>query len=146
MENKLSKALHLALAAVTLLAALALIWACADIYIEGNLPENIQNGVHLVPVFSREAVGLRLRALTPLFILWALLLIAAFIFARPAGGKKPPKPRPAGPFTAKKPGALIPGLILAAAIVFILLGVMNGGAKDVLIKAVNICTECIGLG
>ncbi|MBQ7139309.1 MAG: thioredoxin [Clostridia bacterium] len=37
-------------------------------------------------------------------------------------------------------------LILCAAIVFILLGVMNGGAYDVLVKAINICTECIGLG
>ena len=31
-------------------------------------------------------------------------------------------------------------------IVFIVLGVMNGGLRDVLVKAVNICTECIGLG
>lgn len=37
-------------------------------------------------------------------------------------------------------------LILCTAIVFILLGVMNGGAYDVLVKAINICTECIGLG
>lgn len=33
-----------------------------------------------------------------------------------------------------------------AAITFIVLGVMNGGLRDVLVKAVNICTECIGLG
>ena len=25
-------------------------------------------------------------------------------------------------------------------------GVLNGGMRDVLVKAVNICTECIGLG
>jgi len=36
--------------------------------------------------------------------------------------------------------------ILAVAAVFIVLGVVNGGARDVLVKAVNICTECIGLG
>ena len=35
-------------------------------------------------------------------------------------------------------------LLLAAAL--IALGVWNGGARDVLIKATNICTECIGLG
>ena len=34
--------------------------------------------------------------------------------------------------------------ILAAALV--VLGVGNGGMRDVLIKAINICTECIGLG
>lgn len=32
------------------------------------------------------------------------------------------------------------------AITFIVVGVFNGGANDVLIKAINICTECIGLG
>ena len=32
------------------------------------------------------------------------------------------------------------------AITFIVVGVLNGGANDVLIKAINICTECIGLG
>ena len=37
-------------------------------------------------------------------------------------------------------------LALCVAIVFILLGVMNGSAYDVLVKAINICTECIGLG
>ncbi len=38
------------------------------------------------------------------------------------------------------------GVILAVALVFIILGIVNGGMTDVLGKAVNICTECIGLG
>ena len=32
------------------------------------------------------------------------------------------------------------------AVTFVLVGIFNGGANDVLIKAINICTECIGLG
>jgi hypothetical protein len=36
--------------------------------------------------------------------------------------------------------------LIAVAIVFIILGVSNGGMEDVLGKAVRICTECIGLG
>lgn len=32
------------------------------------------------------------------------------------------------------------------AIAFIIAGALNGGASDVLTKAINICTECIGLG
>jgi len=31
-------------------------------------------------------------------------------------------------------------------LLFIVLGILNGGLKDVLAKAVKICTECIGLG
>ena len=37
-------------------------------------------------------------------------------------------------------------VILAIGAVFIIHGTINGGARDVLIKAINICTECIGLG
>ena len=38
------------------------------------------------------------------------------------------------------------GVVLVAAITFIVVGIVNGGANDVFIKAINICTECIGLG
>ena len=38
------------------------------------------------------------------------------------------------------------GVILAIAIVFIIIGMTNGGMADVLGKAIRICTECIGLG
>lgn len=37
-------------------------------------------------------------------------------------------------------------VIIAIGVTFIVLGVLNGGARDVLIKAINICQECIGLG
>ena len=36
--------------------------------------------------------------------------------------------------------------ILAVALVFIVVGIFNGSANDVLTKAIKICTECIGLG
>ena len=36
--------------------------------------------------------------------------------------------------------------VLTVAVVFIVIGIFNGGMGDVLAKAVKICTECIGLG
>ncbi len=36
--------------------------------------------------------------------------------------------------------------LLAAAALLLTAGLLNGGALDVLAKAVNICSECIGLG
>lgn len=36
--------------------------------------------------------------------------------------------------------------VLAISIAFIVEGVKNGGADSVLVKGINICTECIGLG
>ena len=36
--------------------------------------------------------------------------------------------------------------VIVCAFIFIILGIFNGGAEDVLKKAIAICTECIGLG
>ena len=36
--------------------------------------------------------------------------------------------------------------LLCVSITLIILGILNGGALDVLAKAVRICSECIGLG
>ena len=61
--------------------------------------------------------------------------------------KAAPKAAPA-PAAAEK-RSLTPAvrlMLLGAALLFIVLGVMNGGLYDVLVKAINICTECIGLG
>ena len=37
------------------------------------------------------------------------------------------------------------GALFVVAVVFIVLGIINGGAADVLTKAIKICSECIGL-
>ena len=37
-------------------------------------------------------------------------------------------------------------VLYALAVILIVTGIGNGGMRDVLIKAINICTECIGLG
>ncbi len=41
---------------------------------------------------------------------------------------------------------IIRGAVAVAGVVFVVLGITNRGVYDVLAKAVNICTECIGLG
>ena len=37
-------------------------------------------------------------------------------------------------------------IIIVAAVILIIVGVFNGSARDVLYKAITICTECVGLG
>lgn len=144
--KKASRVLRLASALAALLLAAALIWLCADIYLSGSAPENMENGVYLSPIYSRENVAARLSALAP-WGLGCLALLAVSLFVNAlAPGDKAKGSRPAPPEAQKRAKPLVPALLLAAALVFILLGVMNGGARDVLIKAVNICTECIGLG
>ena len=45
---------------------LLLCWQCLDIYLTGNLPENINAGVYISPVYSREIVSAHLTTLAPL--------------------------------------------------------------------------------
>lgn len=49
-------------------------------------------------------------------------------------------------FQTEKGLAVIRIAVLACAVAFIVVGVCNGGMKDVFAKAIKICTECIGLG
>ena len=37
-------------------------------------------------------------------------------------------------------------VVLVVAAIFVIAGIFNGSMEDMLIKAVNICTECVGLG
>ncbi len=73
-----------------------------------------------------------------------------------ASGKGAPLASPSQ-FEAKKSAALkfldskyaklgIRLAVCALGVTFVLVGIFNGDAQDVLQKAINICTECIGLG
>ena len=61
---------------------------------------------------------------------------------RPSGKVRPCPPRK----QMDKPIKIARISVFVLGVLFIVLGMMNGGARDVLIKAINICTECIGLG
>lgn len=41
---------------------------------------------------------------------------------------------------------MIQGILLATAVLFICVGIFRGEAETVLLKAINICLECIGIG
>ena len=134
-------------AAATLLVTALLCIGFVSIYLAGQSSENLVNGVYLSPVFTRENVGEMLLRLAPVFVIYGLLVVAAFVVQAMSGSKSDtdPTPRPVRYTDGPRQGAA--RFILAAlALLFIILGVMNGGARDVLIKAINICTECIGLG
>ena len=48
--------------------------------------------------------------------------------------------------TDQKPRKILCAVLLVVAVLLIVAGVFNGSADDVHHKAVNICTECVGLG
>ena len=51
-----------------------------------------------------------------------------------------------GPVDPPKKTAIPQVVIIVAAVVLIIAGAFNGSVRDVLYKAITICTECVGLG
>ena len=72
------------------------------------------------------------------------LRIGGWIAQAPAA-KAPAPLVSVSPETARR-RILVRRVLMAAAVLFIVLGIFNGSMKDVLIKAIKICTECVGLG
>lgn len=147
--QKSLKILQWILTFATIGILLLLCWQCLDIYLTGNRPENISAGVYLSPVYSVQAVAQKLSSASPLLVIYAgiaVVTVIAHIFLgkkqRTTGKVYPCPPRAA----AGKSLGIARITVLCLGVLFIILGVMNGGARDVLVKAINICTECIGLG
>lgn len=128
----------------TLLAAL-LIAGAVGLYREGMALRAA--GDVAAPLFTRERVAGRLAKLAPLAgLALGLTLVGLALGVRDA------RRRPAAcgkiPVRGEEPRrtARLRLVLLALAAAMIALGACNGGARDVLYKAVNICTECVGLG
>lgn len=138
--------------AATLLVAALLIYHCLSIYLVGVSPANLgADGVRLQDIYTREMVAQHFGQMAWAVWLWAAAL-AAQIAVRLALPCALPKPRPLrvretpGDAPAKPRYALLRIVLYAVALFMIVAGILNGGMRDVLVKAVNICTECIGLG
>ncbi len=109
-------------------------------------------------IFTREAIAGRLAPALGLLIAVCVLTAAAWICG--ARDRIPPvmrgKPLPpaelraahekAALTPADRRTALLRAGVLAAAALLLAAGLMSGGFRDVLVKAVNLCAECVGLG
>ncbi len=147
--KKAQSILKLITGAATVLAAVLLIWQCIDIYRTGTAPENqIAAGVFIRSVYSREIIAERFARIAWAIWTWAVLAIVALIvcsLGRTSARRALPARHtnePAGKAGIHS-GSIVIGVI---AIALIAIGVLNGGMRDVFVKAINICTECIGLG
>ena len=147
--QKTLKMLRWVFSIATVAIVLLLCWQCLDIYLMGNRPENLQAGVYLSPVYSVEVVSKRLAAVTPLLIVYAIIA-AVTVFMQLSYGnpwRNTGKTSRYQPRQLNGKAVIIARLaVLSLGVLFIILGLINGGSRDVLVKAINICTECIGLG
>lgn len=83
--------------------------------------------------------------LAVLIALIAVCLLAGFIKRQPEKRKKPDEYKRAKAIKKRTETAARVGAVVFA-LLMIVFGIINGGLYDVFVKAVNICTECIGLG
>ena len=147
------------LATFAVLALLAmLIWQCVDVYLTGaHLPPDAD-----VSMYSMDDVVFRIRKLSLPMGICLILILASIIthvntpvpYTAP-GQSTPSSQQRSSPkdvasaerYSAPHRNAGIARLFLyIVAIICILVGLSNGGLFDVFVKAINICTECIGLG
>ena len=133
--DKQTKIARIALVAGCIMILFLLAMACLDIYLEGV-------------GFSRETIVERLGIIGPMLAVSAAVAViaAATLFG---SRKKNPEKKAEGLYKAPgegKKGGKMWSIMLPLALLLIALGAYNGGARDVFVKAVNICTECIGLG
>ena len=130
-----------------LCVALAVILAAGAVlvYLDGA-PRRAENP--LESIYTAEKAGRVMTAALPAFLALVCLTAACLIL-----GVKPPEGK--GKTGAGKPAPVPAGLkhekwirtaVFAAAVLLIIAGIANGSVRDVLAKAISICTECVGLG
>jgi len=126
------------LAGATVCVGILFVWHLADILRSGQGAEQL---------YTYENIALRLRALQVPLGVYGFMCLAGMIWRTflPEKQKSQGKGAYCAPEKTQPSGRLRLSLYVLA-LVLILLGIVNGGLWDVLVKAINICTECIGLG
>lgn len=142
------------------LIAAMLIAAAAGICREGLILKEADPASR---IYTREKAAAALRPVLPLLVLGLVMTVSGLVMGiRDESGEKPVKDTEPGrdpnlPQTAvsgagktRKNGAgkvtVLRAALLLLAAGLIAAGAVNGSARDVFSKAVNICSECIGLG
>lgn len=134
----------LIIAATVLLAVLCFL-EIISIYCEGNTPENLSaSGVYLRNVFSPEIIVAHFARIRWSFWLWAgFIVVGCFL---PPQNQNVPKPSKSQVMYSHASPHWLRKTLYLTALALLVWGVLNGGMYDVLVKAIQICTECIGLG
>ncbi len=130
--------------ALWILLTVSLIAAVIGIYREGTAAK--ADDV-LTWIFSREKIAEAFRLIRPLFyITIGVSAVGLILGVKDESSLKPVKGRKIQNPVSWTRGKILRAILLIAAVCLLAAGVFNGSARDVLGKAVNICTECIGLG
>ncbi len=158
--NKEKKFLILQSALCVLIAVLLAVGAIS-IFTEGKAWQAAGHPTDWI--YTREKVAARLLPVLPLIVLSFALTVYGLvkgikdndagkpvkdaeltnnIRALRARAAEPPKTSA----EAKRRQKILWCALMALAVCFVVMGIVGGSMKDVLVKAIKICTECVGLG
>ena len=135
----------------SLLCALLAGWLAATairMYVEGAAVQ--ASGELFSYIFTREKVAAALMPMAPFFLVFTGTTVSGWLLGVKDDGVVArtisPLPAKAVPQEDGRLALVVRAAVLALAVVFIVLGILNGGLEDVLTKANAICMECVGLG
>ena len=139
------KFLPVLLAALCVALAVILAAGAVLVYLDGA-PRRAENP--LESIYTAEKAGRVMTAALPVFLALLCVLAACLILdVKPPQGKGGTGGGKASPASGKlKHETWIRTAVFVAAALLIIAGVANGSVRDVLAKAISICTECVDLG
>lgn len=127
-----------------ILIAAMLSYSAVRIYLEGSAYQAAGHPTEWI--YTREKVLSALIPVLPVFI----ISLGVNLFCVVKGYKDEEAEKPVHDIEFKRNSesklSVVRWVLMAAAIVFVIMGIQNGSMEDVLVKAIKICTECVGLG
>lgn len=143
--KQLLKAARILAGAAAIVCALALMAACIGIYRSGEHP------------YSQAAVAQAFAPIRPIVYASVAICLGATLLhliapnATASAARRPKthprtSPQPSEQLQKRHTVPCVQVALLCLALALVLWGVARGGIADVLAKAINICTECVGLG
>ena len=140
---RLQRTYNVLFSIVLVIAGICLMAGVLCIYFSGDQPFSRES---VAATFSQIAFPVYLCiVMTIINIIWGI--ISPIDEKKPNAKKKPLHNEVTeDEIVAEKRYHAWRNIIIVAAIIFIAAGLLNGGTIAVLAKAINICTECIGLG
>lgn len=148
MKNRIRKTLGIVITVLAIGTAAALIAAAVNLYVAGSRAAK-ESGDPAAMIYTAEVIRAAFRRISPVVYAFLLSLAAGIVyraFTEEKNGISTSFPLKRRKPASRKAVAALRAAVAAAAVILIILGIAGGGLRDVLVKAVKICMECVGLG
>ena len=148
MKNRIRKILGIAITVLAIGTAAALIAAAVNLYLTGSRAAK-ESGDPAAAIYTAEAIRAAFRRISPVVYAFLVSVAAGIVcraFSEEKNGISASRPVKKRKPASRKAVSALRIAVAAAAVILIILGIAGGGMHDVLVKAVKICMECVGLG